>query len=342
VSSNRGRIDGKSVTRHKPERVTWHQGRGAGDGVGMRSSVASKCPRTAQTAGGVATEHRRFGNVKIIAYIRVSTSEQVDSGAGLEAQRSSISAEATRRGWTQVEYIEDAGFSAGSMNRPGLAAALTALEHGEAQLLVVAKMDRLSRSVLDFASIMQKAQREGWVLLALDSPADLTTPGGEAMAGVMAVFAQLERRFYRAADQRGPCQETRGGGHPRATAIHCERCRGEHSRVSKRRHDPASDCRASGFRRSAYGFGRHVVGIIGAPCAQSACGPRPRFLHSPESRSCVNQWRGSRPPAERTSWTCLALQSLSTRLPVSVSRSCVSFRRSSRSRPARSSGEKRR
>lgn len=195
MSSNRGRIDGKSVTRHKPERVTWHQGRGAGDGVGMRSSVASKCPRTAQTAGGVATEHRRFGNVKIIAYIRVSTSEQVDSGAGLEAQRSSISAEATRRGWTQVEYIEDAGFSAGSMNRPGLAAALTALEHGEAQLLVVAKMDRLSRSVLDFASIMQKAQREGWVLLALDSPADLTTPGGEAMAGVMAVFAQLERRL---------------------------------------------------------------------------------------------------------------------------------------------------
>jgi len=42
---------------------------------------------------------------------------------------------------------------------------------------------------------MQRAQREGWTLVALDSPADLTTPSGEAMAGVMAVFAQLERRL---------------------------------------------------------------------------------------------------------------------------------------------------
>jgi DNA invertase Pin-like site-specific DNA recombinase len=56
-------------------------------------------------------------------------------------------------------------------------------------------MDRLSRSLLDFAGIMQRAQREGWALVALDSPADLTTASGEAMAGVMAVFAQLERRL---------------------------------------------------------------------------------------------------------------------------------------------------
>jgi DNA invertase Pin-like site-specific DNA recombinase len=56
-------------------------------------------------------------------------------------------------------------------------------------------MDRLSRSLLDFAGIMQRAQREGWALIALDSPAELTTPTGEAMAGVLAVFAQLERRL---------------------------------------------------------------------------------------------------------------------------------------------------
>jgi DNA invertase Pin-like site-specific DNA recombinase len=56
-------------------------------------------------------------------------------------------------------------------------------------------MDRLSRSLLDFAGVMQRAQREGWALVALDSPADLSTPSGEAMASVMAVFAQLERRL---------------------------------------------------------------------------------------------------------------------------------------------------
>jgi DNA invertase Pin-like site-specific DNA recombinase len=131
----------------------------------------------------------------IIAYLRGSTSEQADAGAGLEAQRAAIAAEAARRAWTDVQYVEDAGFSAKSMKRPGLMSALARLREGHADVLVVSKTDRLSRSVLDFASIMQTAQREGWGLVALDSPADLTTPAGEAMAGVMAVFAQLERKL---------------------------------------------------------------------------------------------------------------------------------------------------
>lgn len=135
--------------------------------------------------------------MKIIAYIRVSTMEQADSGAGLAAQRAAIAAEATRRGWSidDLEFVEDAGFSAKNLRRPGLSDALDRLKAGEASILLVTKMDRLSRSLLDFAGIMQRAQREGWALVALDSPADLTTPSGEAMAGVMAVFAQLERRL---------------------------------------------------------------------------------------------------------------------------------------------------
>ena len=130
----------------------------------------------------------------VLGYLRVSTTEQADSGAGVAAQRAAINAEADRRGWS-VEFIEDSGYSARSMKRPGLAAALDRLRCGEATTLVVAKMDRLSRSLLDFAGIVQSAQREGWTLVALDSPADMSTPSGEAMAGVMAVFAQLERRL---------------------------------------------------------------------------------------------------------------------------------------------------
>src|SRR3954451_18546636 len=131
----------------------------------------------------------------VIACLRVSTSEQADSRAGLEAQRAAILAEAVRRGWSHVEFVEDAGYSARSLRRPGLEGALARLRRGDAAVLVVSKMDRLSRSLLDFAGIMQRAQREGWALVALDSPADLTTASGEAMAGVMAVFAQLERRL---------------------------------------------------------------------------------------------------------------------------------------------------
>ena len=61
--------------------------------------------------------------------------------------------------------------------------------------LVVAKLDRLSRSMLDFTSVMAKAQKEGWALVALDCAVDTTTPAGEAMAHVLATFAQFERRL---------------------------------------------------------------------------------------------------------------------------------------------------
>jgi DNA invertase Pin-like site-specific DNA recombinase len=56
-------------------------------------------------------------------------------------------------------------------------------------------MDRLSRSLLDFTLMMGEAQREGWALIAPNCPVDPSTPTGEAMASIMATFAQLERRL---------------------------------------------------------------------------------------------------------------------------------------------------
>ena len=133
--------------------------------------------------------------MRVLAYLRVSTGEQAESGAGIEAQRQAILAEAARRGWSNVEFIEDSGFSGKTINRPGLRAALDMLKRGEATVLVVSKMDRLSRSLLDFVTIMAEAERQGWSLVALDCPADPSTPAGEAMVSVMAAFSQLERRL---------------------------------------------------------------------------------------------------------------------------------------------------
>ena len=117
------------------------------------------------------------------------------SGAGLAAQREAILKECERRGWTLIEVIEDAGFSARDLKRPGVQLALEALEGGKADALVVAKLDRLSRSMLDFASVMAAAQKQGWGLIALDCAVDTTTPAGEAMAHMLATFAQFERRL---------------------------------------------------------------------------------------------------------------------------------------------------
>lgn len=132
---------------------------------------------------------------KVIGYLRVSTEEQKDSGLGLADQRVLIEAEAARREWTELQFIADEGFSAKNLMRPGIAQALDMLRAGEASVLVVAKLDRLSRSLLDFASLMATAQREGWRLVVLDLALDMTTPSGELMAAVMAAFAQYERRL---------------------------------------------------------------------------------------------------------------------------------------------------
>jgi DNA invertase Pin-like site-specific DNA recombinase len=94
-----------------------------------------------------------------------------------------------------LETIEDAGDSARDLRRPGIQEALRALERGEASALVVAKLDRLSRSMLDFSKLMAKATGEHWTLVALDVAVDTSTPSGEAMANMLATFSQFERRL---------------------------------------------------------------------------------------------------------------------------------------------------
>jgi DNA invertase Pin-like site-specific DNA recombinase len=60
---------------------------------------------------------------------------------------------------------------------------------------VVAKLDRLSRSVQQAAALLAEAEHEGWAIVALDLGVDLSTPSGEVMAHVLAAIAQFERRL---------------------------------------------------------------------------------------------------------------------------------------------------
>ncbi|MGC7152977.1 recombinase family protein [Paenarthrobacter ureafaciens] len=131
---------------------------------------------------------------KAIGYVRVSTTEQADSGAGLAAQRAAIQAEADRRGWT-LEFIEDAGISGARLDRPGLQAALARLDAGGADILCVAKLDRISRSVHQGSGLIDRAQRKGWSLVALDFGLDMSTPAGEMVSNVLLSTAQYERRL---------------------------------------------------------------------------------------------------------------------------------------------------
>lgn len=130
----------------------------------------------------------------VIGYLRVSTEEQARSGLGLDAQRAAVAGEAERRGWT-VQWMVDDGYSAKDLRRPAIQETLGRLENGGPKVLVVAKLDRLSRSLHDFAGLMERARRKGWALVALDLGVDTTTPTGELVASLMAAVAQWERRI---------------------------------------------------------------------------------------------------------------------------------------------------
>jgi DNA invertase Pin-like site-specific DNA recombinase len=130
----------------------------------------------------------------VVGYARVSTDDQSTNGASLDAQREQIERECERRGWELLRIEQDV-LSGKSIKRPGLQSALAACRRGEAGGIVVAKLDRLSRSIIDFAGMLEEGRRQGFNVVALDLGLDLSTPQGELVANVIASVAQWERRI---------------------------------------------------------------------------------------------------------------------------------------------------
>lgn len=152
-----------------------------------------------------------------LAYVRVSTTDQAEHGASLDAQRATLSAEAAQRGW-DVEVVADEGVSAKSLNRPGLRAALARLDAGSANYLLAVRLDRVSRSVADFAGLLDRAQRRGWGMVLLSPNIDTADPAGRFTSNVLASAAQYERELIGARTREGMAQRKAEGvkmGRPR-------------------------------------------------------------------------------------------------------------------------------
>lgn len=130
-----------------------------------------------------------------VGYCRVSSADQAASGAGLAAQRTAIEVEIARRGWTLVEMVTDAGASGRRLRRPGLERALELCDTGEARGIVVSKLDRLSRSIVHFGHILERAKRGNWNLVALDFGLDLSSVQGELVGNVLMSVATWEARI---------------------------------------------------------------------------------------------------------------------------------------------------
>jgi DNA invertase Pin-like site-specific DNA recombinase len=136
--------------------------------------------------------HKALTALKIIGYCRVSTGRQARSGLGLEAQKARITDAATREGWEIVAWMVDRGETGKDTDRPEFREAVQMIADGEADGLVAAKLDRICRSVIDFAEVLAWFTSGGKTLAILDPAIDTSTSSGRLVANVFAAVAEWE------------------------------------------------------------------------------------------------------------------------------------------------------
>lgn len=132
---------------------------------------------------------------RAVAYLRVSTDKQADFGVSLDAQRAKVQMYAELYDVELVEVVVDAGASAKTLERKGLQTALAMLDSGKADALLVAKLDRLTRSVRDLGELLDGwfGRKDGPALLSVQEQVDTRTAGGRLVLNVLMSVAQWER-----------------------------------------------------------------------------------------------------------------------------------------------------
>lgn len=129
--------------------------------------------------------------MRVIGYTRLSRASREES-TSIERQRSLIRQTCAARGFTLVDTVDDIDVSASRsrLDRPGLDEVRERIRSGEADAVMVWRLDRVARSVVDFGTLLD----EGLDIISATEPLDTTTPMGRAMAEVLQVFAALEAK----------------------------------------------------------------------------------------------------------------------------------------------------
>lgn len=131
--------------------------------------------------------------MRSIGYVRVSTERQADRGISLEAQEAKIRAMATVQGADLIDVIVDGGESAKSLNRPGLQRLLEMVNKGEVQAIIIAKLDRLTRSVKDLCGLLELLEKRKVALVSVAESLDTSTAAGRLVITIMGAVSQWER-----------------------------------------------------------------------------------------------------------------------------------------------------
>lgn len=130
--------------------------------------------------------------MKVVGYVRVSTEEQATQGVSLQAQEAKLRQYCDLYGHDLAEVVIDAGQSAKTLNRPGLAKVLASLEAGEVEGVVILKLDRLTRSVRDLGHLLETYFQKS-ALLSVMEQTDTSTAGGRLVLNLLISVSQWER-----------------------------------------------------------------------------------------------------------------------------------------------------
>jgi len=130
---------------------------------------------------------------KAIGYVRVSTDEQAEEGVSLRAQVEKVRQYAALHDLDLVEVIEDAGRSAKDLRRPGMERLLERVRKGEAETVIVAKLDRATRSVRDLQDLLAVFKKKGVEFASVAERLDTSSASGRFFVGMLGLVAQWER-----------------------------------------------------------------------------------------------------------------------------------------------------
>lgn len=155
--------------------------------------------------------------LKVGLYARISTHDQQT----LPMQLSAMRTYARRRGWKIV--VEEKEIGSGAKTRPKREQILKAARRRDLDAIVVWRLDRWGRSLLDLIGTLQELHTVGVGFVSLTEALDMTTPGGRALAGMLAVFAEFERDILRDRVKAGIAQARKEGrphGRPATVTQH--------------------------------------------------------------------------------------------------------------------------
>lgn len=131
--------------------------------------------------------------MNVALYLRVSTEQQIEK-YGLDVQHEKLQSYCQARGWTHVTDYIDGGYSGSNLNRPALQQLIKDIQAKKIDLVLVYRLDRLSRSQRDTLSLIEELFLPHHVeFISLSETIDTQTPFGRAAIGILSTFAQLER-----------------------------------------------------------------------------------------------------------------------------------------------------